>query len=224
MHRKIAQPEAQQQPRETQLPSHFATHGNRRLRLVCSANRLRNELQHGWMQRVVHVGHGVVRAINRQRVLDQIVRTNRQKVETLGEIRQRQHGSRNFDHAANWHVVVKRHTQRHQLSFSASNKSQCLGDFVCVGNHRDQDAQTPIRARAQDGAQLRHEKLGLGKAQTNRAQPERWVVTVAIPEAWHAFIRPKVKRTDRDGATSQSFNHRPVGRELFVLSRQIFAV
>ena len=50
-YREIAQPEAEQQTARTQFTSHFTAHRNRRIRLVGGANRLRDQLQHGRMQR-----------------------------------------------------------------------------------------------------------------------------------------------------------------------------
>ena len=176
------------------------------------------------MHRVVHVCDGVVRPVNRQCVLNQVVGANRQKVEVFDEVRKRQHRRWNFNHAADGHVVIVCDTLRNQLGFGSRDKAQRLRNFMCVCQHRHQDAHSTKRAGAQYRPQLRHKKFGFSQTQADRAQTQCRVVARAITEARHAFIGAKIECANGDGAALQAFNGRFVSLELLVFARQIFAM
>ena len=66
---------------------------------------LREQLEDGRMQRIVEIGQLIVVAVDRERVLDQIVGADRDEVELADHARQRDRGSGHFDHRAELDVL-----------------------------------------------------------------------------------------------------------------------
>ncbi len=88
VHRELPQPHPEQQLGHFEIPSQFAADGNRHARLGTDAYRLRDQTQHSGMHLVIQVSHSAVGAVDRQRVLDQVVGADRQELEPLHELRQ----------------------------------------------------------------------------------------------------------------------------------------
>ena len=70
--------------------------------LSALVDRHRDELQHRGVQRVVQMRDGVVGAVHRQRVLDEVVGADRQEVELREERGDREHRRRDLDHPAHF--------------------------------------------------------------------------------------------------------------------------
>ncbi len=134
---------------------------------------VRDQMQHRGVQRIVQVRHRVVGAVDRQRVLDQVVGAERQEVQLLHEHRQRQRRRRDLDHAADLDALVVGHALVVELLLRLLDEGERLLDFVRVRHHRQQDPHAAVLRGAQDGAQLREEHLRLGQAVADRAQAKR---------------------------------------------------
>ncbi|MDR9274782.1 hypothetical protein FEP29_03782 [Burkholderia multivorans] len=182
-----------------------------------------NQVQHGRMQRVVQMRDRVVGAVDRERVLDQVVRADRQEIEALQKQRQRDRGGRNFDHRADAHVRIVREPRVVELALRFANQVERLVDLLRMREHRDQDLHLTERRRAQDRAQLREKHLRLGQAPANRAQPERRVRRgfVAFVERFERLVRADVDRADRDGHALHPLDRTLVRGELLLLFRHL---
>ena len=73
MHRKTAQAHAQQQAREAHIARHLPADADLFALLASFGDRRCHQLQHSRVQGVVQMGHGFVRAIDGQRVLNQVI-------------------------------------------------------------------------------------------------------------------------------------------------------
>ena len=67
---------------------------------------MRDQLQHRRVQRVVEVCHRIVGAIDGERVLNQVVGPDRQKIQPPREGLQRERRGRDLDHAADLDLVI----------------------------------------------------------------------------------------------------------------------
>ena len=85
MHRQVAQAKPQEEPRQLRIAGHFAAHGDRHRALSALAIAIAISFRIAGMQRVVEVGDRIVGAIHRQRVLDQVVRADRQEIQLFQE-------------------------------------------------------------------------------------------------------------------------------------------
>src|SRR4051812_32945022 len=100
---------------------------------------MREQRQNGWMQRIVQVGDRVVRAVDRQRVLDEIVRPDRQEIELAREYAERKGGRRHLYHPANLDLPVIGYFLRIEAALCLRDEHECLLDLASAGEHRDQD-------------------------------------------------------------------------------------
>ena len=120
------------------------------------------------MQRIVEVGDVFVGTIDGQRVLDQVIGTDRNEVEPAQEQADRQRGRRHFNHAADLDVLVERDLLAAQTRLRLLKRRQGLVDLMRVRKHRNQDPDLADLGHAQNRAQLmllaENEQLsGLGK-------------------------------------------------------------
>ena len=102
------------------------------------------------MQRVVQIGHGLVGAVNGQRVLDEVVRAYREVVEIVQELLHHQRRGRHLDHRAQLHRAVG-HAARVQLGTRQVNLGQRLADLAHMRQHRKQQLDRPMHCGAQHG-------------------------------------------------------------------------
>ena len=117
----------------------------------------------------------VVGAVDRQRVLDQVVGADRQEIQPADEHADGENGGGDLDHAADFDAGIERNVLLAQALLGARDERQGLIDLRGGYQHRDQDADVAVVRCAQDGAQLRHEQPRLGEAKAHRAQAQRRV-------------------------------------------------
>ena len=175
MHRELAQPHAEQQLGNRVRPPFRRTQRPARLR-GRRPDRLRDQVQHGRMQRVVEVRDAVVRAVDRQRVLDQVVGADRQEVSfstnaariarppALRSCRRSAPGRRTSacaPSAAPWRARPRRAPAR----------------FRRGREHRHQNAHRADFGRPKDRAQLREEEFGIrrGSSGSRAGQAPGWI-------------------------------------------------
>ena len=104
MHREFgADPCPSRSARAADVARHLAADRYRFARLLPGAHRGGDQAQHRRVELVIEVRDTVVGAVDRQRVLHQVVGADRQEVKALREPGGRQRRRRHFDHAADRH-------------------------------------------------------------------------------------------------------------------------
>ena len=116
------------------------------LETIGAGDRLRDQLQHGRMPGVVEMGDGLVGAIDRERVLDEVVGADRDEVEVAQERRQHQRRRRHLDHRAELDRAV-RAAGIVELLTRARQRLDRVAHLAQVRDHRDQDAHPAVRSR-----------------------------------------------------------------------------
>ncbi len=223
MHRELAQAEPEQEARHGGIARHLPAHRDRGLGALCAADGLRDQLQHRGVQRIVQVRHRIVGAVDRERVLDQVVGADRQEIEVAGEVFQRQRRSGHLDHAADRDAPVIRDPLAVEHFLGVPDRGERLLHLVGVGEHRDEQAYLSVARSAQDRAQLREEHLRLGETEADRAKAERRVRARTV-RAVDALVGAEVERAYRDRPAAHSIGDLPVGFELLVFRGQIVPV
>ena len=165
----MPQAETEQQPREVNVAGHLAAHGNRHIGRIRLTDHAGHQMQHGRVQWIEQMRDAIVGTIDRQRVLNEVVGADREKIELPQKHRQRNRRGRNFDHAADQNVIVEFAPLFLQLFFRARNGEQGLPDFADRSQHRNQDTHIAIARRAQQGTQLRIEDRRFREAIADRA-------------------------------------------------------
>ena len=196
MHRKTAQAQAQQQPRHGDVAGSLTAHGNALALRGAFRDHVGHQTQHGGVQRVVQMGHRFVRAVDGQRVLDQVVRADRQEVEVAQEAAHDEGRRRHFDHGAQLHGAERRPARQ---QFLAGEVDLCEGlpDLADMREHGKEQVHRPVRRSPQHGAQLGAEHGGVGQAPANGAQAERGVEMAVLVTFVQRLVGPHVDGAQR---------------------------
>ncbi len=223
VHRELPQTKAQQHAREPHVTSHLTAHGDRYVGAVGAADDVRHQIEHRRMQRIVEMRHGIVGAVDRKHVLDQVVGADRQEVELAGKRGQRQRGGRDFDHTADRDSVVVGDAIVVEAALGFLEVMQRLVEFVRRGQHRDQDAHLAVVRCLQDCAQLAVKHLRLGQAQPDRAQSQRRIGRDAFGGV-DMFVGTKIESAYGDRSAVHFLHDAPIGLELLVFARRVAPV
>ena len=189
--------------------------------------RVGDQHQHRGVQGIVKVGDLLVAAVDRQRVLDQVVGTDREEIKAAQEKTDTQRRSGNLDHAADLDAGIEAELLATQAGFGLFDRRERCIDLVGVRQHRDQQFHLAVLRRPQDCPQLRPEHLRLGQRDADGPHAERRIRLDAI--AQRAFrieilVGAEVEGADDDRPAVHALDHLAVGLELLVLGRQFAAV
>ena len=101
------------------------------------------------MRRLVKMRDSFVHPIDRNRVLDQVVRPDAEEIDLAREGIGRDRRARNLDHSADFHLATF-----FLANFVPAFVQDSFGvaQFFETGNHREHDFHVADRARAQDRA------------------------------------------------------------------------
>ena len=175
------------------------------------------------MQRVVQMRHQLIGAINGQRVLNQVVGTDRQKIEMLQKHGHNQGCSGYLDHGANPNVAI-RHAARIQLRSRAINQFQGLANLAQMRQHGHHHMDAPMRSRPQNSAQLRQEHCGVSQAPANGAQTQSRVEMAGVTDAViQRFVCPHVHGANGQRQTIHALHRTEVGLVLLFFIGQACA-
>ena len=97
-------PQPIEQPQQQRIRRHLAADRHRNAAAHGAAPHLPQQAQHRRVQRLVAIGHALVGAIDRQRVLDEIVGADGEEVDLAREQRRGERRRRHLDHDADRHV------------------------------------------------------------------------------------------------------------------------
>src|SRR5438128_2757092 len=163
-----------------------------------------------------------VHAIDRDGVLNQVVRADAEEINLAREGVGRNRRARNFDHRADFHLATF-----FLANFVPAFVQDRFGvaQFLQTGNHREHDLHVADRTRAQDGAQLSFEDVDVLQTKTNGAPTEEWIQLVAdIDGADSKFVAAKVERANDERVWLHPFGHSSISLVLFLFARQGVAI
>ena len=118
------------------------------------------------------MGDFFIQPIDRQRVLNEVVGADAEKLHPFGEAAGGQRCGRDFDHRAGLQVLVERDVFVPQLSFVNFDQGVGLVEFIQAGDHGIHYLDVASSARTQDGAELVPKDLALLQAKPDRAPAE----------------------------------------------------
>ena len=173
------------------------------------------------MQGLVEAGHLLVGPVDRKRVLDQVVRTDRQEVHLGGELTGDQNRRRHLDHGADLDVPPMVDSFSRQLGADFRTEAAQRPDLLNRRHHRNHDAQVAESSRPKQGTQLAAEDVGASQSQPDAAQTEDRVLLFQLVEAAGGLASAQVERTDHDRPGRQSFEKPPDDGQVLFLRGQI---
>ena len=176
------------------------------------------------MRRLVKVGDLFVQPVDGQRVLDEVVGADAEKLHALGQAVGDHRRGRRLDHHPDLDGVGKGRAFGAELG--AAFVEQHVGglEFLHAGDHRVHDFQVAKDAGPQDGAELRAEQVLLLEAEPDGAPAEERIHLLGDVDVREQLVAAEIERADDHRGRRERLGHPPVGGELFLLVRQVAAV
>ena len=123
-------------------------------------------------------GHVLVAAVDGQRVLDQVVGADAEKVDLFDEMVDHHHGRGHFDHHADRHLAVERHAVLLEIFHHVGQHHLGLPQFEQRRDQRKHDLHVAQGAGPQDRPQLRAKQRQIAQRQADAAQAEERIALV----------------------------------------------
>ena len=173
------------------------------------------------MRRPEQARDGLVRAIDGERVLNEVIGPEREKIdlgrEQVGGHRRR----RNFDHGAERDVVGHGDSALEDVFARFLQEDPHASDFFDARDHRDEDAQVASRRRGEQSAQLCRKHLGPREAEPHAPKAEDRVRLVGADQVTGPLLSAEIVRSDDDRARREPLDDLAVGGRLLLLGRKL---
>ena len=122
------------------------------------------------MERLVQVADVLVRPIDGQRVLNEIVRADGEEIRLGGQNVRDNRGGRHLDHDSDRNIGIVRDSLGIQLRAQLAHERLHLPQLLHAGDDREHDLDLAERRGAKQRAQLRAEHVAMFHAQPQSAQ------------------------------------------------------
>ena len=175
------------------------------------------QAQHPGMKGLVEVGDFLVVPIDRDRVLDQVIRPDRNEINMSDDQVRYQRGGRNFDHRSHLKVGIEAHSLFLQLSFGDFKEPKRLFQLSNPADHRKHDVRFSERGSTKNRPHLRQEYILVLQAKTNRSETENRVFFHQV-EAADDLVPSEVKGSNRNASRSDPLKHFLVDPELLLFA------
>ena len=163
------------------------------------------------------LGEPRVAAVHDQRVLREIVRPDAEEVADLGEPVGHDRRRRRLDHHAQGHRLRRLHPPLAQPRRFRGDQVAGLLDLVEPRDERNHQLDVGVGRRAQDGADLGPEHLGLVETDADGAPAEERVRLGRTAERRRELVPAQVEGAHHDGMAGERFAHPPEVGRLLVL-------
>ena len=162
--------------------------------------------------------------VDSQRILRQIVRTDREKVHLTRQLCAHHDGGRCLDHNAELDLVRHRHPLLRKLGPNVAADALDLLHLPDRGDHREHDRDFAVSRRAVQRAQLCAEHLGPGQTDADGTQTHRRIFLFVEIEIVGLLVSADVQRSDDNALAAHALRDRLVCLELLVLGRVVAAL
>ena len=179
-HTDLSDPQTHQQWQEHGTRTHLPAHRYGNVVLASRLNHHPDQTQNGRITLPVKVGHPLIRPINRESVLNQVIGPKREKIDLAGKLFGHDGCGRDFNHHANRHLAPKRHPLLLKILDYIAQDHSSLSEFQQRRNEREHDPQIAELGRAQCGSQLRLEELQILQTQPDTANAQRRIDAVGV--------------------------------------------
>ena len=172
------------------------------------------------MQRLVEVRHRLVPTVNRQGVLDQIVRADGEEIDLLGQPVGDEGRRRHLDHHAQRHVGIARDPLAQEVAPHLVHDGSGAQVLAHAAHHREHHPHLAVRRRAEGAAELGAEDVFALQAQPDAAQPHDGIALAPLEDGGKVLLAPEVEGADDDLVRQGRLGQFAVGAVMLLLSRQ----
>ena len=162
--------------------------------------------------------------VDSQRILRQIIRTDREKVHLTRQLCAHHDGGRCLDHNAELDLVRHRYTFLRKLGPNVAADTLDLLHLPDRRDHREHDRDFTVSRRAVQCAQLRAEHLGPGQTDTDGTQTHRRVFLFVEVEIVGLLVRADVQRSDDNAPAAHALRDCLICLKLLVLGWVVAAL
>ena len=177
------------------------------------------------MRWLVQIGDFFIHPVYCQRILNEIVCSDTQKVDLSCERVGTNGGAWNFDHCANFEFVSDLDVRIAQLLFAFVEHGHGAAQFIQAGDHWKHDFHVADGAGSENGAQLGLENVMIPEAKPDGPPTKKWVQLVA-DAYWSTsqFVATQIKCSNNQGVRPDTFRDVSINFVLLLLAGQSVAV
>ena len=182
---------------------------------------MRNQAQHSWMVIVIKLFNLLIAAIHRNGILNQIVRTDGEKVRLLRKDVCQHCRSRHLNHHAKRNLRVERQTFVCQFLARLCCKLLCRTQLLNRRDHGKHDPERSVYAGTVKRPELGLEQLRIIQANADRTITEKRIFFRRDLQHCGRFVSADVQRPYGHRAVLRRLQCSAVDRKLFLLRRQL---
>ena len=164
-----------------------------------------------------HACDALVRAVDGQRVLDEVVRADREEIDFLGEDLGLEGGRRHLDHDADRDVVVVFDALVLEVLGDVADDALGLAKFGDVGDQGKKHLDVAGDGGAEDRADLRLEQVEVLEAETDAPAAEHRVALALAVAGLRVLVGAEVDRANDDGLGAALLDDLAVGLVVVLL-------
>src|SRR5690606_20477711 len=175
------------------------------------------QLEHGRVERRIQPCDARVAAVDGERVLDQVVRADREKIRVARELGRAQGRGRGLDHDPDLVAGVEGDAGLAKVVLLLLEQTARALDLLDLVDERQHDPDVPVRGGAQESAELLAEEVLEVEAEADRAPPEERILLGRHLEEEGELVPAQVERADVDGLVRERLRDLAVGLVLLLL-------
>ena len=179
-----------------------------------------DQTQQRRVQWLVEIADVLIRPIDRERILNEVVRSNREEVRLLREDVRDHRRRRNFDHDSDLEVRVVFDTFGVQLFSELADERPHLSQFLHAGDERKHDLQISDDRGAQQRAQLRAEHVAVLHAQAQSTKSEDRIVFARADDFARQLSSTEIECSNDAVAGSETLRQGAVQLQMLFLRRK----
>ena len=178
------------------------------------------QAQQGRMRGVVQVGDFFIQPIHRQRVLDEVIGADAEKLCACAQRIGDEYGGGNLNHHSHIEIRVERFALG--MQFCHAFLQQLVGgiEFFNTGNHRVHQLHIAPGTGAEQGAKLGAENILAREAKPNGPPAEERIGFRGFSKGAAYFIRPNIEGAENHRLRRDRLRHALVADMLLLLIRQ----
>ena len=219
-HTELVHAQAEQQRNQRKISRHFAAYAHPDVVRMGGVRHHLEQAQDRRMRRRVEMRDSLVHPVHRDRILNEIVRADAEKIHLAREPVSRDGGARNLDHRADFCLMIESVAFALQVRLAFRQASQSPPQFLQPRDHREHDLHVPHGAGANDRAQLRFEDVGILETKTNGPLAQERIQLIIRAHRSRHLVAPQIKGPNDQRMRANLFRHFSIGRVLLLFTRE----
>ena len=222
MHRELPQTEPHQQAHGARIGGHLAAQRHRHPTRARAVYHVLDHPQQSRVERLRQTVQPLVTAIHRERVLDQVVGSDAEKIHLASQGVGGHRCRRNLDHDAQRRAGLNCVPLLAEVARLLIQQRSDGSNLLDCRDHRQHDLDVALLGlRAQQSPQLRSEDIGPGQRETHATQAEYRIRLVPLQHPVEVLLATQIQRPDHRRFRRHLRGDLDVGPVVLFLARQL---